>query len=154
MGLFGLFGKKKDKSSGEDTGGLGSSMVGMMKMMGDMSDAERKPMVKGRLGQLMELPEEKRQESIREMVGAFHSPDIKDAAREKLIATRTEIIGELPEEKRRMMMASRMQALKDLPDLNQADMAVTKKVLPQVPEGTRKAFMESMDAMMNNPPQA
>ena len=115
MGMFGMFGSKKE--GGVDTGEYGSDQVGMMKMLAGMPHMMRKPMMKGRLSHLLSLSEEKRQESIRDMIGAFHSPEVKDKAREKLIATRVEIISELPEEKRRTIMSSRSEALKSTQDL-------------------------------------
>ena len=95
MGLMGMFGG--GKSTGAETGDWGSDMVGMMKMLAGMPHMMRKPMMKGRLNQLLSLSEEKRQESIRGMIGAFHSPKVKDKARDSLVATRVEIIGDLPE---------------------------------------------------------
>ncbi len=68
-------------------------MVGMMKMPWGVPHMMRKPMMKGRINQLLSLTEEKRQESIRDMIGAFHSAEVKDKAREKLVATRVEIVG-------------------------------------------------------------
>ena len=99
MGFMGMFGG--GKSNGPETGDWGSDMVGMMKMLAGMPHMMRKPMMKGRVNQLLSLSEEKRQESIREMIGAFHSPQVKDKARDSLVATRVEIVGDLPEEKRR-----------------------------------------------------
>ncbi len=93
MGMFGMFGKKKDKAEGGD---YGSDMVGMMKMLAGMPHMMRKPMMKGRVNQLLSLPEEKRQESLRDMLGAFHSSEINDSTRDRLVATRVEIIGEAP----------------------------------------------------------
>ena len=72
MGMFGMFGKK---GSGLDpaTGEWGSDNVGMMKMLAGMPHMMRKPMMKGRINQLLSLTEEQRQESMRDMIGAFHS---------------------------------------------------------------------------------
>ena len=147
MGIFGMFGKKKDKAEGGDSGG---DMVSMMKMMAETPDTMRKPMMKGRITQLMSLPEEKRQESIRDMIGAFHSPEIADGDRDKLITTRVEIIGEMTEDVRRTMMMSHTMALKAAPQLEEADQQVTKRVLPMVPESARAAFIATMDDMKNN----
>ena len=76
MGMFGMGGKKEggyDEASGE----WGSDNVGMMKMLAGMPHMMRKPMMKGRINQLLSLTEEKRQESIRDMIGAFHSKQVK-----------------------------------------------------------------------------
>ena len=105
MGFMGVFGGKK--TSGGETGDWGSDQVGMMKMLAGMPHMMRKPMMKGRINQLLSLTEEKRQESIRDMIGAFNSPQVKPKARESLVATRVEILGELPEEKRRTIISSR-----------------------------------------------
>ena len=137
MGLFGMFGKNKN---GVDTGEYGGDMVGMMKMMAGMPQMMRKPMMKGRINQLLSLPEEKRQESIRDMIGAFHSSSVKNGTRDKLVATRVEIIGEMPEDKRRTIMKSRVAALKVAPQLDEADQRVTKSVLPEINESARRAF--------------
>jgi len=98
MGIFGMFGKKNDRGEGGDYGG---DMVGLMKMMAEMPDTTRKPMMKSRLTQILSLPEERRRKSIRQMVGAFHSPEIADGDRDRLIATRVEIVGEMSEDHRR-----------------------------------------------------
>ena len=55
------------------------------------------------------------------MFGAFHNSKINDKTREKLITTRVEVVGELPEDKRRTLIASRIAALKDAPQLEDAD---------------------------------
>ncbi|MCZ6535516.1 MAG: hypothetical protein O6914_06040 [Chloroflexi bacterium] len=148
MGLFGMFGSKKE--DGVDIGGYGSDQVGMMKMLAGMPQMMRKPMMKGRLSQLLSLSEEKRQESIRDMVGAFHSPKIKDKAREKLIATRVEMIGEMPEEKRRTIMSSRAEALKTARDLEEADLRIQEQVLPHISEPARTAFDRTWNELMKN----
>ena len=123
-------------------------MVGMMKMMAGMPHMMRKPMMKGRLNQLLSLSEEKRQESIRDMVGAFHSPEVNDNAREKLVATRVEIIGEMSEDNRRKIMMSRAMGLKVAPQLDEADQQVTMRVLPQISASARAAFVTTRDEMM------
>ena len=106
MGMFGMFGKK---NTGIDpvTGEYGGDMVAMMKMMGSMPHMMRKPMMKGRINQLLALSEEKRQESVRDMIGAFNSPKVNSKTQESLVATRVEIVGELPEDARRTMISSR-----------------------------------------------
>ncbi len=141
MGIFGMFGKRKDRVEGGDNGG---DMVGMMKMMTGMPDTMRKPMMKGRLTQLLSLPEERRHESIRNMIGAFHSPEIADGDRDRLITTRVEIVGEMSEDDRRTMMMSRTMALKDAPQMEEADQQVTKRILPIVSESARIAFTSTM----------
>ena len=139
MGMFGMFGKK---SGGVDpvTREYGGDQVGMMKMLAGMPHMMRKPMMKGRINQLLSLPEEKRQESIRDMVGAFHSSKVKDKSRESLIATRVEIIGEIPEGKRRTIIVSRTAALKAAPSLE-----IQERVLPLVSESARRAFTASWE---------
>ncbi len=147
MGIFGMFGKKKERVEGGDYGG---DMVGMMKMMAEMPDTTRKPMMKSRLTQILSLPEERRQESIRNLIGAFHNPEIKEGTRDKLVATRVEIIGEMPEDKRRTIMKSRIAALKVAPQLKEADQRVTKSILPEINESARTALTTSMDDLMNH----
>ena len=142
MGLFGRFGKKKD-SGAADLGDYGSDMVGMMKMLAGMPHMMRKPMMKGRINQLLSLPEEKRQESLRDMIGAFHSPEVNDSTREKLVATRVEIIGEMTEDRRRTIMTSRVAGLKVAPELDEKDQQVTERVLPEISESARAAFMST-----------
>ena len=44
-------------------------------------------------------------------------------------------------------MMSRMQALKDHPDLGKADMETTEKTMPHVAAEARTAFMETMSAL-------
>ena len=148
MGFMGMFGGSK--STGQETGEWGSDMVGMMKMLAGMPHMMRKPMMKGRLNQLLSLPEEKRQESIREMIGAFHSPKVKDKARDSLVATRVEIIGDLPEEQRRTIITSRIEALKVAPDLEKADRQVQERVLPQISESARAGFKATWNAVTKN----
>ena len=147
MGMFGMFGKKKDKAEGDD---YGSDMVGMMKMMATMPTMMRKPMMKGRITQLLSLPEERRQESIRDMIGAFHSPEVNDSARDKLVATRVEIIGEMSEDDRRKIMTSRAAGLKVAPQLEEVDQQVTMRVLPQISESARAAFVATREELMKN----
>ena len=144
MGMFGMGGGKKT-TNGTEAGDWGNDMVGMMKMLAGMPHMMRKPMMKGRISQILSLPEEKRQESVRQMFGAFHSPKVKDSAREKLIATRVEVIGELPESQRRTIMASRLAGLKSAPQLDEADRLVTKKVLAKISPSVRDAFTSSWD---------
>ena len=84
-----------------------------------MPDEVRTQMMKGRLEQLLTLPEEKRQEAIRGMIASFHHEKVKESDRETLIATRTEIIGGLPEDRRRTMMMSRMRAMMEAPELEE-----------------------------------
>ncbi len=144
MGMFGMFGKKKvgfDAATGE----WGSDNVGMMKMLAGMPHMMRKPMMKGRINQLLSLTEEKRQESIRDMIGAFHSKQVKPKSRESLVATRIEIVGELPEEKRRTIINSRTEALKVAPELEETDLLVQDKVLPKLSQKTRNAFVTTWE---------
>lgn len=143
MGLFGMVGGKKN--NGTETGEWGDDMVGMMKMMAGMPGMMRKPMMKGRINQILALPEERRQESIRQMFGAFHSPKVKDKAREKLIATRVEVAGELAEDKRRTLIASRLAGLKDAPQLDEADRGVQERVLPKISPKAREAYTRSWE---------
>ena len=70
MGMFGM-GSKKSGGVDPVTGEYGGDMVSMMKMLGGMPHMMRKPMMKGRINQLLSLTEEQRQVSIRDMVGAF-----------------------------------------------------------------------------------
>ena len=137
MGFMGMFGSKK---SGTAEGDWGSDQVGMMKMLAGMPHMMRKPMMKGRINQLLTLSEQRRQESVRDMIGAFHSPQVKNKARHSLVATRVEIIGELPENDRRTIIASRAAALKVAPDLDQADNAVQEQILSKVPQDARNRF--------------
>ena len=144
MGMFGMFGKK---NSGIDpvTGEYGSDLVGMMKMLGGMPHMMRKPMMKGRINQLLSLSEEKRQESVRDMIGAFNSPKVNRKTQESLVATRVEIVGELPEESRRTIISSRTQALKAAPELDKADQRVQERILPKVAQQAREAFLGSWE---------
>ena len=139
MGMFGMFGKKKDTTAA-DSGEYGSDMVGMMKMLAGMPHLMRKPMMKGRINQLLSLPEEKRQESLRDMLGAFHSPEVNDSTRERLVATRVEIIGEMTEDRRRTIMTSRVAAMKVAPELDERDRQTTERVLPEISDSAREAF--------------
>jgi len=141
MGMFG----KKDGGFDEATGEWGSDSVGMMKMLAGMPHMMRKPMMKGRINQLLSLTEEQRQDSIRDMIGAFHSSKVKSKARESLVATRVEIVGELSDEKRRTIISSRNQALKVAPELDQQDREVQMKVLPKISKSTRDAFQTTWD---------
>ena len=132
MGMFG----KKEGGFNETTGEWGSDNVGMMKMLAGMPHMMRKPMMKGRINQLLSLTEEQRQDSIRDMIGAFHSDKVKPEARESLVATRVEIVGELSDEKPRTVISSRRQALKVAPELDQQDRDVQMKILPKISKST------------------
>ena len=68
MGMFGMFGGKTKNGASE--GDWGEDMVGMMKMLAGMPGMMRKPMMKGRINQLLSLPEERRQESPRSCRGS------------------------------------------------------------------------------------
>ena len=142
MGMFGMLGKKK---GGLDpvTGEWGGDMVGMMKMLSGMPHMMRKPMMKGRINQLLALSEDKRQESIRDTIGAFHSDKMKPKSRESLVATRVEIVAELPEEKRRTIISSRTEALKVAPELDRIDQQVQERVLPKISPSSRNSFLET-----------
>ena len=148
MAFMGMFGKKG--TSGAETGDWGGDMVGMMKMMAGMPHMMRKPMMKGRLNQLLALSEDKRQESIRDMIGAFHSSQVKGKASESLVATRVEIVGEMSEEKRRTIISSRTEALKVAPELDETDRRVQEKVLPKLSEKTRTAFLTTWQQVQGN----
>jgi len=143
MGLFGMFGGKKGGAEAEE----GEMGPGMVNMLAGMPGMMRKQMVKGRLSQLLTLEEQKRQESILGMFASFHSDQVKQSNREKVIATRTEVIGEMKEEQRRTLMTSRMAAMKQRPELEEADQKVIQKIMPKVPEKARMAFMETMKAL-------
>ena len=119
----------------------------MMNEIAGMPDSMRKQMMKGRLEQLLALPDENRPQAMQSMIAAIHDSKVKESDRENLVATRTEIIGEFSEDRRRTMMMSRMQAMKDHPDLNKADMETTEKSMPQVAAEARTAFMETMSAL-------
>ena len=144
MGMFGMFGKKEGGFNAT-TGEWGSDNVGMMKMLAGMPHMMRKPMMKGRITQLLSLTEEQRQESIRDMIGAFHSSKVKPKSRESLVATRIEIVGELSDDKRRTIISSRSEALKVAPELDQQDRDVQKKILPKISKSTREAFQATWD---------
>ena len=148
MGMFGMFGKKE---GGYDTatGEWGGDNVGMMKMLAGMPHMMRKPMMKGRINQLLSLTEEKRQESIRDMIGAFHSNKVKPKARESLVATRVEIVGELSDEKRRTIISSRSEALKVAPELDQKDREMQKRIFSKISKSTREAFQATWDDVHN-----
>ena len=148
MGMFGMFGKKE---GGYDTatGEWGGDNVGMMKMLAGMPHIMRKPMMKGRINQLLSLTEEKRQESIRDMIGAFHSSKVKPKARESLVATRVEIVGELSDEKRRTIISSRTEALKMAPELDQKDREMQKRIFSKISKSTREAFQATWDDVHN-----
>ena len=146
MGMFGMFGKK---NSGIDpmTGEYGGDMVAMIKMLGSMPHMMRKPMMKGLINQLLSLSEEKRQESVRDMIGAFNSPKVNSKTQESLVTTRVEILGELPEESRRTIISSRTQALKTAPELDKADQRVQERILPKVSQQAREAFLSSWESV-------
>lgn len=147
MGFMGMF---RGKKAGAETGDWGSDQVGMMKMLAGMPHMMRKPMMKGRLNQLLSLSEEKRQESIRDMIGAFNSPNVKEKARQSLIATRVEVLGEMPEEKRRTIITSRTAALKAEPELDKADRNVQERILPQISQRARNAFLTTWHEVTKN----
>ena len=148
MGMFGMFGKKEGGYD-EATGEWGGDNVGMMKMLAGMPHMMRKPMMKGRVNQLLSLTEEQRQESIRDMIGAFHSNKVKPKARESLVATRVEIVGELSEDKRRTIISSRSEALKVAPELDQHDRDVQKKILSKISKSSREAFEATWASVHN-----
>ena len=143
MGLFGMFGGKKGGAVAEE----GEMGPGMVNMLAGMPGMMRKQMMKGRLSQLLTLEEEKRQQTILGMFASFHSDQVKDSNREKVIATRTEVIGDMKEEQRRSLMTSRIAALKQRPELDEADQKVVEKVMPKVPEKARAAFIETLTAL-------
>ncbi len=132
MGMFG----KKEGGFNETTGECGSDNVGMMKMLAGMPHMMRKPMMKGRINQLLSLTGEQRQDSIRDMIGAFHSDKVEPEGRESLVATRVEIVGELSDEKRRTVISSRRQALRVAPELDRQDRDVQMKILPKISKST------------------
>ena len=144
MGMFGM-GSKKSGGLDPATGEYGGDMVSMMKMLGGMPHMMRKPMMKGRITQLLSLSEEKRQESVRNMIGAFHSSKVNSKTQESLVATRVEIVGELPEADRRTIISSRTQALKAAPELDNADQRIQERILPKIAQDTREAFLSSWD---------
>ena len=144
MGMFGMFGKKEGGFNAT-TGEWGSDNVGMMKMLAGMPHMMRKPMMKGRINQLLSLTEEQRQESIRDMIGAFHSSKVKPKSRESLVATRVEIVGELSDAKRRTIISSRYEALKVAPELDQQDRDVQKKIISKISKPAREKFQATWD---------
>ncbi len=151
MGFLGLFRRKETTwtKEAQEGSGMGDGMgPDMMNELAAMPDGVRTQMMKGRLEQLLTLPEEKRQEAIRGMIASFHHDKVKESDRETLIALRTEIIGGLPEDRRRTMMMSRMRAMMEAPQLEEADKAVIEKVMPRVPAEARKAFVDTMADLM------
>ena len=120
----------------------------MMNEIAGMPESMRKQMMKGRLEQLIALPDEKRPQAMHSMIAAILDPKVKESDRQNLVATRTEIIGEFSEDRRRAMMMSRMQALKDYPDLDKADVESTEKTMTLVAAEARTAFMETKNALM------
>jgi hypothetical protein len=135
MGFLG-FGSKSAGATAE----LGEDLVGMMKMLAGMPGMARKPMMKMRINQLLSATEEKRQDGIRKMFAAFHSPRVSDSQREKLISTRVEVVGELTEDRRRTLMTSRKAAMKTLPTQEATDIKWQQQVMPQVSAEARSAF--------------
>ena len=123
-----------------------------VKELSELPVAMRKQMIKGRVDQLLALPEEGRQEAIRGLAAGFLDPKIKESVQEELIATRTEIVGELSEDRRRTFMMSVMQALKDDPELAESNRSVIQRVLPKEPSEARTAFTETMKSL-SGPPQ-
>ena len=144
MGMFGMFGKKEGGFNAT-TEEWGSDNVGMMKMLAGMPHMMRKPMMKGRINQLLSLTEEQRQDSIRDMIGAFHSSKVKPKSRESLVATRVEIVGELSDAKRRTIISSRYEALKVAPELDQQDRDVQKKIISKISKPAREKFQATWD---------
>ena len=144
MGMFGMFGKKEGGFNAT-TGEWGSDNVGMMKMLAGMPHMMRKPMMKGRINQLLSLTEEQRQESIRDMIGAFHSSKVKPKSRESLVATRVEIVGELSDAKRQTIISYRYEALKVAPELDQQDRDVQKKIISKISKPAREKFQATWD---------
>ncbi len=147
MGLFGMFGGKKGGAALE-----GEMGPGMVNMIAGMPGMMRKQMMKGRINQLLTLSEERRQETMLGMFSGFHSPQVKEKSRNKVIATRVEIIGDLSEDKRRIIMTSRLAALKANPELDQADRKVQEQVLAKVSEKARRAFLATWEEV-NKPSQ-
>ncbi len=148
MGMFGM-GSKKSGGLDPVTGEYGGDMVSMMKMLGGMPHMMRKPMMKGRINQMLSLTEEQRQVSIRDMIRAFNSDKVKGKTRESLVATRVEILGELSEEQRRTIISSRTEALKVVPELDKADQQIQDRILPKVPQDARQAFLKTWDHVRN-----
>ncbi|MEE9285554.1 MAG: hypothetical protein V3V35_07490 [Dehalococcoidia bacterium] len=142
MGLFGMFGGKKDGAALE-----GEMGPGMVNMVAGMPGMMRKQMMRGRINQLLTLSEERRQQTIVGMFTGFHSPKVKEKNRHKVIATRVEIIGELSEDKRRTIMTSRVAALKATPELEKADRKVQEAVLVKVNDKARRAFLTTWDSV-------
>ena len=118
MGLFGMFGGNKGATAVQE----GEMVPGMVNMLAGMPGMMRKQMMKGRINQLLTLPEARRRESIIGMFSGFHHPKVNEKNRSKVIATRVEIVGELAEDKRRTIITSRIAALKDRPELDEADL--------------------------------
>ena len=69
------------------------------------------------------------------------SPEVNYSTRDRLVATRVEIIGEMTEDTRRTIMTSRVAALKVAPELDEKDQQVTQRILPEISDSARAAFM-------------
>ena len=67
----------------------------MLNEIAGMPDSMRKQMMKGRLEQLLALPDERRLPAMQGLIAAIHDRKIKESDREKLIATRTEIMARI-----------------------------------------------------------
>ena len=102
-------------------------------------------MVNGPSNQLISVTNEQRQDSIRDMIGAYPSNKVRPNSRESLVATRVEIVGELSDDKRRTIISSRHEALKVAPELDQQDRDVQKKILPKISTSTRDKFQATWD---------
>lgn len=128
----------------------GGSMDDMVRMLATVSEDQRKTMMKGRIQMFLSMPEEQRQLAIRGMLTALNK--LPSDQKKHMIRTRTEIIGELAEDQRRTIMKSRMATMRNLREIDMADMQAVEQVMMEVPEGPRMAFMRTMKELKESMP--
>lgn len=123
----------------------------MMKMLGKAPAKERKAMVQQRLEMFLEMPDQKRIESIKELITALSK--LPDKQRKAVIQTRTEVMASFPTEQRAKLFKSRMMAGQQVPpEIHETDMKITEESVPKLSANLRKNFMETKEALMKAMP--
>lgn len=128
-----------------------AQMEDMIKMLGKAPAKERKAMVQQRLEMFLEMPDEKRVQSIKELVTGLSK--LPDKQRRAVIKTRTEVMASFPAEGTLKLFRSRMMAGQQVaPEIHESDMKITEESVMKLPKNLQKNFMEAKETAMKAMP--
>lgn len=122
-------------------------MDGMIKMLANAPEEQRRVMVRQRMDMFVSMPEENRIQGMRGMLLSIGK--LSPAEKRRVIKTRTEVVASYPDEERKVLLQSRMKAGMGIPkDVDVSDMQTIEQVLPDLPQDLRSNFMKTKQELM------